>query len=358
MPLDIKFTSKMSGDSFVGTVDNASNVDEQVRCALRARRPEVELAWACEGTCWNDDSTKFTLSSSDSKVQGAGSNSSGDFTIRGTEMPDGLGFKLVFINQHGEWPVSVKWEPVGIALCGMCRMNNTNTRASFKVEKAFVAHGQAVDVLLYDAHGQLLLDLDYAGLMKIHQRQAVDVVSSDGHGQVLHGIEGSCAQVFTEMQYLWTGLDSARKQREQIRMDKVLKEVVQWTKSRSLTTFGTELATQTAGLLMAGKPMSGRWFIEFQKRGFTTKMENPWSLSFSRCFCLTWGKGMQSSKTWLSVEEFVAFFAEKTDNEMTAFFVSTEIKCTDEICRVQGTLRRKDLLQLAGAGHSGWHREC
>jgi len=157
----------------------------------------------------------------------------------------------------------------------------------------------------------------------------------------------------SEMHYHLTAVDNALNQREQARIDKVLKDTEKWTTSRSVATFGKELVTETARLLMNGKTVSGRWLREVILAGSkqTFKIEQSWNLSGrDGCFCLTFGNCFK--RRWHSVGEFVDFFADKNDKEMTAFFVYTESKSTDEICKVEGTLQRTSLEQLAGAGYS------
>jgi len=230
-----------------------------------------------------------------------------------------FGFDLVFTNRHGEWPVAVKWESAGKALCGSSEGAHCS-RAVFKVSHILRAHGQACDIVLYDLHGKVLLNLERRG-----------------------------SEVPSEMQYHWTDLDNAQNQRYRARKDQICKQAEQWTTPRDVTTFDTKLVTEAARLLMDGRTVSGRWLRVEVMPGSTMPIETPWNLSFCRAgyFCLTCGR---NSKRWCSVEEFVNFFVETNDKEMAACFVSIETKSTDEVSRVEGTLQRAALQQMVRAG--------
>lgn len=325
---EITLTNALTGAMLMCPLEKKVSKEKQVRRFLKSKRPAgLQCRWNCEGTCWNDDTTRFTFDVNHDALEGTGANRAGNFTVRGTKTQGHLGFELVFENQHGAWPVTVRWDSDRKGLSGKDTRQETSAR--FEVT-------EDCDALLCDPNGKA-----------ISSSELVD------------------ERFPCEISFAWTSWEAALAapkaawvQEVETHLESLLpvnscnEDALKLFGVKCLLgredTFGAELARKTADLLVQGKKLSGCWVLEESLPGtkvqFTTR--NTWSLSHQDgCFCLACAKS--SPKTWSSVDDFVSFWADMTNTAVKSLFVSIGAKAGVVLDRVEGTLTKRDLQQLA-----------
>lgn len=311
----------LQSDSKISTVGDLRRLAQQQLCPKSESCPS-NTTW--QGKCWDVDTTfEMNVDVENGSISGEGCNESGCFKVSGTVTARGFDKEVAvtFTNNHGDWPVKLKWSRERRELSGKDERKGTAAVFCNWSVVAFLSDGYFLpDCLVLDAFSK--------------ESSPIQFVRH-------HSLGSSNSKQAANSHFEWF------QNKLLMSCDTCL------CRALSDTNFTVDLASRAADGLLAGHQISETWFFEDQiSTGrlavqFTERLN--WQLSASGGIIRLQIQGrLEPMLEWLAKEEFVNSLTGMSEQTMACIFLCSATRL-QRPQRIEGTLTSKHLGQLAQA---------